>query len=261
MNQLSAYLTRASPTNDPGALKLTIKKFYRPSGVSTQLKGVIPDIILPSLFNDYKEIGEAALDNPLPNDKLTNSPPFDKLNLVAPFVQDLRQHSGERVAIEREYDYVREDIEQYKKIQADKTISLNQTQRLKEKEQLEARQKSRENERKARKESPDKIYEISLKQAGLPGLPAPVQKTNSASAKLTLSNTNSDVVDLKVPPAETSAPGVVSEDSDEDKPPVVDAALIEAEHILVDYIGLLPKGDILTAGNKPDSIVDLNRKN
>src|SRR5439155_19398071 len=48
-------------TNDPGALKLTIKKFYLPSGASTQLKGVVPDIVLPSVFNDAKEFGESAL--------------------------------------------------------------------------------------------------------------------------------------------------------------------------------------------------------
>src|SRR4026208_1804927 len=60
VNQLANWL-RLPPntTNDPGALKLTIKKFYRPSGVSTQLKGVVPDIILPSVFNESKDIGEA----------------------------------------------------------------------------------------------------------------------------------------------------------------------------------------------------------
>ena len=55
-----------SLTNDPGALKLTIKKFFRPSGASTQLKGVVPDIVLPSVANESKDIGESALDNPLP---------------------------------------------------------------------------------------------------------------------------------------------------------------------------------------------------
>ena len=60
-------------TNDPGALKLTIKKFYRPSGASTQLKGVVPDIILPSLFNESKDIGETALDNPLAWDTIPSA--------------------------------------------------------------------------------------------------------------------------------------------------------------------------------------------
>ncbi len=252
-----------SPTNDPGALKLTIKKFYRPSGVSTQLKGVIPDIILPSVFNESKEIGEAALDNPLPNDSLSNTPPFEKFNLVAPFVQELRQHSVQRVASEREYDYVREDIEHYKKLQADKTISLNEKQRQKEKEELEARQKTRIKERNARKETLEKVYELSLKQAELPGLPPPVQKTNSHTAKFSIGpSTNSESASLTLPPGkstETTAE-LNLDDSEEAPGPVVDASLIEAEHILLDYIGLLPKGDLLTAGNKTDSILELNRK-
>src|SRR6266436_8051537 len=55
------HVPDAMLTNDPGDLKLTIKKFYRASGASTQLKGVVPDIVLPSIFNESKEIGEQAL--------------------------------------------------------------------------------------------------------------------------------------------------------------------------------------------------------
>ncbi|HYG34222.1 MAG TPA: S41 family peptidase, partial [Clostridia bacterium] len=49
-------------TNEPGALKITIKKFYRASGSSTQLKGVTPHIVLPSIFNESKDVGESALE-------------------------------------------------------------------------------------------------------------------------------------------------------------------------------------------------------
>jgi len=70
-----------SLTNDPGALKLTIKKFFRPSGVSTQLKGVIPDIVLPAVANESKDIGESALDNPLPCDTISSAK-YDHFNLV-----------------------------------------------------------------------------------------------------------------------------------------------------------------------------------
>jgi carboxyl-terminal processing protease len=257
VNMLNSYIP--SPTNDPGALKLTIKKFYRPSGISTQLKGVVPDIILPSVFNESKEIGEASLDNPLPNDVLSNSPPFEKFNLVAPYVQQLRQHSGQRVSTEREYDYVREDIEHYKKLQADKTVSLNEKQRQKEKEQLEARQKARDKERKARKDPLEKVYEISLKQAELPGLPPPVQKTNSYAGQLGAGQTTNSESANATSSAETSVE-IGSQDSDENRAPVPDASLIEAEHILVDYMAMLPKGDILTAGHKADSLLELNRK-
>ena len=54
----------------PGAVKITIRKFYRVSGASTQLKGVIPDIVLPSLRNYARDIGESALENPLPWDTI-----------------------------------------------------------------------------------------------------------------------------------------------------------------------------------------------
>ncbi|HVV71519.1 MAG TPA: carboxy terminal-processing peptidase, partial [Verrucomicrobiae bacterium] len=84
-------------TNDPGALKLTIKKFYRPSGASTQLKGVVPDIVLPSLFNESKEIGESALENPLGYDTIPKAK-YEHLNLVDPYVQELRKRSSERIA-------------------------------------------------------------------------------------------------------------------------------------------------------------------
>ena len=79
---------------------------------------------------------------------------------------------------------MREDIEQFKKHQADKTISLNEKQRLKEQDEAEARQKARDKERLARPEPPEKVYELTLKQAALPGLPPPVTKTNAALAKL-----------------------------------------------------------------------------
>src|SRR5205814_6747184 len=62
--QLEPYVHRFAreSTNNPGAVKVTIRKFYRPSGSSTQLKGVVPDLILPSR-NNYAEVGEASLEN------------------------------------------------------------------------------------------------------------------------------------------------------------------------------------------------------
>lgn len=57
--------------NEFGALKLTIQKYYRISGGSTQLKGVIPDIILPNLQDD--RFGEASLENPMPWDEINKA--------------------------------------------------------------------------------------------------------------------------------------------------------------------------------------------
>src|SRR5207253_8935457 len=68
---LPIWFVRES-TNNPGAVKVTIRKFYRPSGSSTQLKGVVPDLVLPSL-NNYAEVGEASLENPLSWDTIERS--------------------------------------------------------------------------------------------------------------------------------------------------------------------------------------------
>ncbi len=59
--------------DDLGALKITIQKFYRVNGGSTQYKGVVPDIILPSLFQHLKS-GEQYLDNSLPWDQVEPVP-------------------------------------------------------------------------------------------------------------------------------------------------------------------------------------------
>ena len=54
---------------DLGGMTLTIQKFYRINGGSTQLEGVKPDIILPSRYT-YMEIGEKEYSNPLPYDQI-----------------------------------------------------------------------------------------------------------------------------------------------------------------------------------------------
>ena len=77
----------------PARLKLTIKKFFRPSGTSTQLKGVIPDIVLPSVANESKDIGESALENPLPGDTIASAK-YDHFNLVEPYLPELRKRSA-----------------------------------------------------------------------------------------------------------------------------------------------------------------------
>ncbi len=242
VNKLAPYMNDPSLTVDPGALKLTIKKFYRASGVSTQLKGVTPDIILPSVVNESKDVGEASLENPLPCDKI-DSAKYEHLNMVEPYLAQLRARSEERIQHDQEFAYIREDIEQFKKNQADKTVSLNEQQRLKEQDEAEARQKARDKERLGRKEPQQKIYEITLKQVDLTGLPAPVQKTN-AMAKL---GKGKDAAVTLAKSGSAAARGK-AEDADEEKPDPIDVPLVEAEHILVDYLSLLPRPDVAATG-------------
>ena len=240
----------ATATNDPGQLKVTIQKFYRASGASTQLKGVMPDIVLPSVLNYSTDIGESALENPLKWDPIPSAK-YDKLNLVEPFLGELLKRSSDRVAKDKDYDYIREDIDLFRKKQADKTVSLNERERLKEKDEAEARQKARDKERLARKESDHKIYELSLKQVDLPGLPPPVEKTNAlARSSAARSGTPGISTNSAAVSPSPSAPVEGLEDEpDEEKPPAVDAMLEETEHILSDYISLLSRKSLLTVNH------------
>jgi carboxyl-terminal processing protease len=251
VNQLAPFIRFPDNANpvDPGALKLTIKKFYRASGASTQLEGVTPDIVLPSVLNEMKEIGEKSLDNPLPWDTI-RSAKYDRLNLVNPYLPELSKRSNQRIAAEREFDYVREDIAQYKKAQADKTVSLNEQQRLKEMEETDARNKARDKERLARPEPKETVYELTMKQVELPGLPSPLERTNSAAWKLAHKGIESASVSTNSAAVAGSrlAPDVGSED-DEEKPAPVDSTLNEAEHILQDYISVWPKPNLATAAH------------
>jgi carboxyl-terminal processing protease len=237
LSQLKPYLQMAGmdTTNEPGALKFTIRKFYRASGASTQFKGVTPDIILPSVLNESKTIGEESLDYALPWDTIPCTD-FDKVDRVAPYLGELKKLSDARIARDKDFDYIREDIAQFVKRENDKTISLDEKERRQEKDEEDARRKARNEERLARKGPEPVIYEISLKQAELPGLPAPMELTNG------LAKASSATAAHAAAGVSVSSSDVDSDD--EPKAPDVDPMLNETESILVDYLRLLNKGVI-----------------
>jgi carboxyl-terminal processing protease len=149
---------------NPGKLKLTVSKFYRIAGGTTQKQGVTPDVILPSVW-DYMDIGEASLENCLPADQTTPAT-YSTLDLVKPYLTELNAHSKDRVAKSKEFDFLREDIDQVKKRQEDKHISLNEKQRMEEKAQEKARVEARKKEHASRTAaSKDHIFELSLDAA------------------------------------------------------------------------------------------------
>ena len=208
LNPLRPFVWPATPsaTNDPGTVKITIQKFYRVSGASTQLKGVVPDIILPDRLNNLPDIGESSLENPLPWDTISSAT-YDKLNLVDPYVAALRRDSDARVATNQDFAYIRQDIEQDKKMQEDKSVSLNERTLIKERQDNLARQKARDKEREARKASGMKIYELTVKNSTLPGLPDPMSLTvtNFVSAA-TVTNFSLPMRTLLLQPTRWSRP-------------------------------------------------------
>ena len=74
---------------------MTIQKFYRINGESTQHKGVIPDIVLP-FVNDYDDIGERSLDNYLEWDTISKAN-YNKLERNTKLIDILKENSKSRV--------------------------------------------------------------------------------------------------------------------------------------------------------------------
>lgn len=154
--------------NRAGFLKVTIQKFYRPSGSSTQMDGVVSDVVLPSLM-DALEMGEAFLDHPLPHDRIRQAADFKPLDAQALFIPRLKELSQERLNASKDFSYVIQDIMKTKdRLKANK-LSLSKTAREKELAESDAQQKERNTERRARFEKMSKedkenfkFYKITL---------------------------------------------------------------------------------------------------
>jgi carboxyl-terminal processing protease len=214
---------------DPGALKVTISKFYRPSGASTQLKGVASDIVLPST-TDFADVSEGHLKNPLPWDTVP-AKSYQRLDRVAPVLGELRTRSQQRVKTDPDFVELAADIDRLAKRVATKTISLNEAERRQE----IAREKTRETERKkaskARAAAGPMAYEITLENADKAGLPTPVRGTSGKTAA------NGAAKDKAADKADKGADAPGDDDAVNDA--ANDAVLDESLRILTDYVDLL----------------------
>ncbi len=177
LNPLKPFMINS--TNDPGTVKITIRKFYRISGASTQLKGVVPDIILPDVLNYSTQIGETNLDNPLAWDTIAPAT-YEKFNLVEPYLAELRKRSDARIATNQDFAYVQQDIEQFKKSQADRSATLNEREAIKERERETLKNKVRDQERDSRPDTSAKTFELTVKNStdSAPLEPKPLYTTN-----------------------------------------------------------------------------------
>jgi carboxyl-terminal processing protease len=132
-----------------GYLKVTIQKFYRPSGSTTQKDGVVPNVVLPSLL-DALDVGEAHMENALPHDRIRPASNFRALDSQALFLPKLKELSRERVGECQDFGYVIEDILRAKERIAANKVSLNKAEREKELAEADAQKKARNAERKER---------------------------------------------------------------------------------------------------------------
>ncbi len=156
---------------DPGALKVTIRKFYRPSGASTQLRGVSADIVLPST-SDFADISESALKDPLPWDTVAAAA-FERRDRVGPYVSKLREQSARRVASDKGFALMAVDIARIRKSLTGKVVSLNEAQRRRELAEAKSQKALWQKESEAREATRPTTYDLTLRAAATPGLPAP----------------------------------------------------------------------------------------
>ncbi len=127
-----------------GAAKLTIQKYYLPNGASTQKRGVVPDITLPSV-DDLLEVGEAREPNALIWDEI-RSTPFNGQPLNQAFVAPLLAASQQRQHSLEEFEVLRRNIDWFRERTEQKAISLMLEKRLQQKEATEAQAKKFEAE-------------------------------------------------------------------------------------------------------------------
>ena len=144
-------LNRLMPQSDEklGQVKVTIAKFYRINGGSTQNRGVIPDIEYPTT-TDPREFGESSEKSALPWDQIAPTS-YNPVGNIKEFFPFLRKKHEERVEHNPEFDYLLEDIALTKKHHQQKTISLNEEVRKEEMEKEEEEKFRRENERRKAK--------------------------------------------------------------------------------------------------------------
>ncbi|MEI8341064.1 MAG: carboxy terminal-processing peptidase, partial [Verrucomicrobiota bacterium] len=157
-----------SDSSDAGALKLTIQKFYRIAGGSTQHRGVASDIRLPSLY-DHPDIGESALKNPMPYDEVSPVP-FTKITDHPLYIKELKTRSAARVAADPEFRYVMDDLSLLKKKIAENKISLNEKVRHSELSEEKSLKEKRTAAREKQKQPDQKIFQITLDNADKPEL-------------------------------------------------------------------------------------------
>lgn len=110
-----------------GLLKLTVSKFYRVSGGSTQHRGIIPDIAYPSAFN-ADEIGESHLDSALPWDQI-HSVPHQYSNKISDLIEPLQAAHKQRAYSDVNFSSMAKQLALTEEWKEEKSINLNLEQR------------------------------------------------------------------------------------------------------------------------------------
>ncbi|WP_353132943.1 carboxy terminal-processing peptidase [Pseudopedobacter sp.] len=146
--QSALPMSRINPTlgDKGGQINLTTGKFYRISGSSTQHKGVTPDIEFPTIFPADK-YGESSEPSALPWDEIKSSN-YAKVEDLSAKIQALKATHDARMKTNKEYQFLLQDIEEFKDMDKEKPLPLNEADLKKQRDEQEAKNLAKENERR-----------------------------------------------------------------------------------------------------------------
>src|SRR5437016_5695288 len=237
-----------SRSDEDGALKLTIQKFYRVAGGSTQLHGVASDIVLPSL-SDLPEFGEGALKNALAYDEVSKAKYTKWSDSHSLFVDQLRRRSEERVKNDPEFHYAMGDMDRLRHKTDENRISLNEDARKKELQDDKLRKEMRSKEQLARNQEEPQIYRLTLDTVDKPNLQLIMYPGKLAEAK---KNGVSPKVDPEAASdADSELIASAGGADDDTKTPAIDPERDEALNILADLVDLT-RGPKTASANSVD---------
>lgn len=146
-----------------GSMKITIQKFFRINGGSTQLKGVTPDIILPGVYS-YRNVGEKEEDFPMAWSEI--DPVYYKKSEIKT-LDKIKKKSAKRIANSKAFTMLDKQAKWFKTLQQDTDVPLNLEAYRKEQAEYNALSKQYEN---VNKELPNLV--IRTLAADVPALQA-----------------------------------------------------------------------------------------
>ena len=210
-----------------GSLKVTIAKFYRINGQTTQREGVKPDVVLPGRY-DAMDVGERFLKDPLPYDTI-ESLKFDMADTHPLPKEELNARSAVRIKNNPDINFIKDYITRTRDLIKKNTLSLNEKTRLAEDTANEERNKAYKEDRKKRVAEANKN--------GDPYRVFPVTLDNVADATLK-TDTETPKDGQKSLQAMLEEDDDAVADTDETFPHGFDPAKLEALHILKDMVEL-----------------------
>ncbi len=146
---LSDFMPFISSREGCGMIKITVQKFYRINGASTQLRGVPSDIVLP-MVTAALPLGESEMDNAMPYDEIAPAGRYVRNPRIARIMPELLRRSNVRVAADADLQYTRWYVDYRRRLTEENTDSLNRTVRQAENARLRERERAYTNERRER---------------------------------------------------------------------------------------------------------------